>query len=249
MLARLTDAGLDTFAQHFDEFRSSPESFARTLLQQEQFVEELPNDSELSNVELDFDRTFKDRKDFGEYLHKKLGARNVELGSDAGFWAWMALRFLPQILSDPAKSSTTKAVGHAERWLQTQNTLKRNRQLAYGPYNVCANYPGPENEPVRSLLLGEQGLATPGDVFENLYTGRPIFTENPHLLPAVAHLYMDESVRERGITTQGKAGGVRRLGVFLNQLSKTYYLPQLSTSTLIERLPEEYDRYLKKQKL
>lgn len=240
-LLRLSEKGLQTFREQYDDFRNNPQYVAQALLNQTEFHEPVPEHYDFSDISLEFQREFTDRRDLGEYLYEQFGDKKLLISNDKGLWAWLSLKFLHQILQDPSKNTNTSKIGHIERWIQSDSESKMSRQLLYGPYSVCVDYPTEAHRGVRALLLGGQGLASPGDTFESLYGGRTLFAQNPQILPALAALYLNDQRKRKGI--QAGPGSTRRLGKFLNQLSKTYYLNELSADFLLERLPNEYERW------
>lgn len=242
MLYKFTDNAIKRFLREYGEFQRQPMEIAEKFMSNPEnmmpLIPEVHADS--SQIQLNTERIFLDRKDFGEYLANTLGDIGQIYAQENGFWLWLSFIYVKQLAYKDDSSPNTGKMG---RWVPSPKGQSRYRHLVRGPYNVC--YQHTEHDDIKTLLLGARSLNTSGDVYEQLYGGRAEIAAYAGVLKGLARIFTKDGRVKVGVAGgSDQPGTARRVGKLLNQLKLTYYLEALTPDELLDILPKEYNRWL-----
>jgi hypothetical protein len=97
-------------------------------------------------------------------------------------------------------------------------------------------------EYARSLLISRLGPFSISGVFEEVASRRDLIS-NPGVVELVWRLYFNPKRKtiRAGVNGKGRAGGIRRFAIVLQQLSLNYDLPALSARQIADLLPREFE--------
>lgn len=241
MLYKFTDNAVKEFLQQYGEFKRQPIEIAEKLMSDPKNISPLIPEARTgsSQIQLNTTRTFRDRKDFGEYLVLALGDTGQIYAQENGFWLWLSFVYARQLVYGDGSNAK---VGEMGRWVPSPKGQDRYRHLVRGPYNVCHQHA--EDDDVKTLLLGGRSLNTAGEVYEQLYGGRADISAYAGVLKGLSKIFTQDGRLKRGVSSKDQPGTSRRIGKLLNQLKLTYYLEALTADELLDILPKEYDRWL-----
>lgn len=226
----LNGAGLAEFKEYLQNLASgATDAPPRDLLADPTFLEDDRFEAEVE------DRPFRDRADFGCYLHGALGAvGDRALEDHPGLWGWLALFYFEQTC--PRAENGTRSPGMHYRHVPSRDYRHRYRHLVWAPVELV-RWHGERARILLSLPLHQQG-----DIMEQI-ASRQGFIENPALVEALNLLYFDEqgAAPKRGVTSRSRAGNLRRFVTVVQQLDLTYDLFSMTGSDILELLPTEFD--------
>lgn len=237
-LERLTKKGIYWLEDHYDEFKEDPLKVSDHILSTDSFVEPVNYGPHGVQLQIDEAKTFVDRRDFGEFLAEQLRPLGMKKYDDDGLWVWLGLVYVNQILHGPGSAGKVMAI---ERWVPPSNTRSEHKHLVRGPAYICERYA--DSDDVKQLLLAGYALTTNGDVY-NEVCARKAILRTPSIMRAMPHLYLVDGKVKQGATKRGGSPGtVDRMVKYIKQLSRTFYLDDLTTEQFLEMLPAEYDRW------
>ena len=160
------------------------------------------------------------------------------LFQDAGMWSWLAMFLLDVIAPKNADDRRDLQRDDAKYILRRGDYRKAYRHMIAGPFLLLrAHASNPQL--LRPLLSNPP--TTPGDVYEQLASRKPIVT-SPGALAVIRALYWDEK-KERirpGSANKTGRGTLRRLISVLMQLDVTYDLVAAPQERLARVLPAEF---------
>lgn len=172
-------------------------------------------------------------------LFRSLGHRPE--GVSPREWSWLALQLFDVLC--PAVDGRRKVREDARYILLPQDFRKAYRHLLAGPFLL---YTAHQDSPgaMRGLLATRP--ESPGEVYEQLASRKFLITSEA-VVTVATQLYLDEAsgMLKRGAGGDG-AGTPRRLGDVLQQFDKTYDLQAIAPETLLNLLPKEFSRFMKR---
>lgn len=184
--------------------------------------------------------SFENRYAAAEYLYDKFADTSIQnLEGRKGIWSWLALFFFKELC--PPDSNGNRHPGEKARWIpEVNNWRKYYRHLLAGPYRIYYQH---RDDPDKALAVLCTPLHQPGELPEQLASRQELIT-NQSILAAATKLYYDDEagVPKRGARGKGP-GSVRRFAKVLNQLDLTWDLYEMTDSEILEKLPEEFDKY------
>ena len=237
-LRTLTEDGLREFQEYLSRARSGSE-------------EEPPFDilwrAGLSTgtgvrVEIDPEREFADRLDFGVYLAGLLGGIPEEDTASGGLWSWLALYYFDSLC--PRRRGVRRVLADHRYVLPLETGAQDYRQyyrhLVATPFRLVRMH-GP---------LARAFLRTPlpvhGDYAEQL-AARQEIVSNRALVEAADQLYYSDKGSgglKVGAVDRSRPGNVRRLIAVMQQLDLTYDLYGMAADDMLGLLPDEFDVWL-----
>lgn len=188
---------------------------------------------------------FRNRMEFGVYLHRKLSVVDQSAVSrNYGLWNWLSLYFFDQLC--PAGADGARRVGPKELYLflPGQGFRRHIRHLVRSPWLIVADH----GDNAKVLLLGtDRGNASPlttrGRVFEHLAVRQNVLN-NRTIIAAARRLYFDERSGRTWFGASGRgAGSVGRYALVVQQLELTYDTRACTVEQLLGLLPSEFDEY------
>lgn len=236
---KLTDQGREVYRDWLNR-RSSGEMPPANLLNdqdQTQLVGEL---------EIDPERQFAARFDFGKYALEALAAlpaRDLLDTANDGLWDWLTIAYFPQFggkVSKPWHYSVTRR-GHSGSLAY--------RHLARTAYEMYWRHGD------ASLVMLNVGMSTWGDLSEQLTSRQNVAHHKGYILAANA-LYLVDGKLRRGAASRVRPvakrkpdekigrGGVARLALAVRRLCLTYDTHMLPTENMLQLLPKEFTRFL-----
>ncbi len=236
-IRRLTDVGLDRFANWLDALRLNP-----TL----QPPAELLTDPIMSeplgaSIVLESNR-FSSRLDAADYIHSCVIAEQLsEVEGDSGLWAWLSLFFIDTVCPPDAKGGR-KPGALARHIPEPSNFQRYYRHLLAGPYRI---YRAHRDDPRRALALLCQPVDSPGDVVEQLASRQELVT-NRGIMGLATKLYVTTNTLKVKKGAGGKGGGsARRLSDVIEQFDLTWDLYASTPDELAAVMPAEFAKFLK----
>lgn len=196
--------------------------------------------------EIDPERTFDSRLEFGMYLKERFtGASFEELTSSGcdGMWAWLAAVYFAQLAAKGKRRSehyvvTRKGVAGS---LAYRHSVRTPYQLVYvhgEGAGICLN----------------RSMSTHGELTEQL-TSRQTLAYHKSFFQTAFHLYVRDGKLKRGATSKPKKpknrkpgdrtgfGGIRRLAIALQRLNLTFDTEIMRYSEMIGLLPKEFAKW------
>ena len=248
-LRRFTDAGVAKTraflaavkeSNDVDSVTLDGQPFTRaTLLSSSAYSDEIPA---LADIDLDETRTFDTTFAFCEYFDSLIHDHNPQAyRDDVGFWTWLAMVYLPQLVKD---SRGTIIVGDVTRYKFSPNDFQvYYRHLLAGPYAIYWHYASNGIAGVCKTLLWHK-ICSYGDVYEQI-ASRQGLVQNPVFVDVLNKLYFDEA---RQVIKSGaggpKAATARRLVVAIDQLQRTRDFYDLEdVPEFLRILPKEFDKF------
>lgn len=154
----------------------------------------------------------------------------------AGLWAWLSLFYVEFFC--PVDRQGHRTVLELPRYLLTPEYRHYYRHLIRGAVILVRK----NGEYARALLTSRTGRFRISSVFEEVASRQDLIS-NPGVVELVWRLYFNpkrKTIRV-GVTGQGRAGGIRRFAVVLQQLSLNYDLPALTARQIADLLPREFE--------
>ncbi len=234
-IRRLNDVGLQRMSAFLDsQTTDSPMTYPEELLTERESTEHVEPEVEVEQ------RLFVDRFEVGEYLNTKLGDACVEnIERDRGIWAWLSLFYFDQLC--PVGTQGRRKPGELARWIPaTGDFRKYYRHLLAGPFRI---YRAHRDHPDRARVLLCTPPHSPGDIVEQLASRQEIVT-NSAIIQVATCLYIDPDTGQPKRGAAGRGGGsARRLADVLNQFDMTWDLYAMTSQSIIELIPPEFDRF------
>ncbi|WP_300496459.1 hypothetical protein [Marinobacter sp.] len=190
----------------------------------------------LETLEVDEGLTFETRYDMGVYLVDLLRDEGVQnLLGDVGFWSWLGLLWFDQLC--PLSGGKRKPKKEYN-YILSENWRHRPRHAIYTTWMLVANHG--EN----ALFMLSKRLHERGELIEQL-AARQYFMACVGVIEAAHKIYFDPDRRtfKKGATSQKRRGNIRRFVSYLQQLDLTYDLGSISSESLLEILPKEYEGF------
>lgn len=198
--------------------------------------------SALADLDLDEMRTFDTTFAFCEYFDSLIHDHNPQAyREDVGFWTWLAMVYLPQLVKD---SNGTIKVGDVARYEFVPNDYKVSyRHLLAGPFSIYWNYKSQGQGIITKALLWHK-ICSYGDVYEQI-ASRQGLVQNPVFVDVLNKLYFDDNLQIIKSGAGGpKAASARRLAVAIDQLQRTRDFYDLrDVSEFLKILPKEFDKF------
>jgi hypothetical protein len=188
-------------------------------------------------------QTFGSRFAAAKYLYETLdGSGLTQIEQDRGLWAWLALFFYEELC--PPSNKGQRKPGEDARWELQMAPRRYYRHLLAGPYSIYKAHNQCPNS-VEILLCGP--LDEPGEIVGQLAATQEIVRNRP-LLAAATSLYLDPETRrpKKGAAskpTPRRAGTSRRFVQLFNQLNVVWDLHAMQPDSILEMLPQEFDRF------
>ena len=156
----------------------------------------------------------------------------------AGLWAWLSLFYIDLLC--PGDHQGKRTVLELPRYLLTPEYRNYYRHLIREAVVLVRR----NGEFARALLTSRAGRFRISRVFEDIASRQDLIS-NPGVVELVWRLYFNpkrQTVRA-GVSGQNRPGGIRRLGLVLQQLSLNYDLPALTARQIAELLPHDFDTW------
>ncbi len=153
-----------------------------------------------------------------------------------GLWAWLTLYYVDQLC--PVDRQGRRTVLELPRYLLTPEYRGYYRHLVREAVILVRK----NGEYARSLLISRLGPFSISGVFEEVASRRDLIS-NPGVVELVWRLYFNPKRKtiRAGVNGKGRAGGIRRFAIVLQQLSLNYDLPALSARQIADLLPREFE--------
>jgi hypothetical protein len=154
----------------------------------------------------------------------------------AGLWAWLSLFYVDFFC--PVDRQGHRTVLELPRYLLTPEYRNYYRHLIREAVILVRK----NGEYSRALLTSRTGRFRISSVFEEVASRQDLIS-NPGVVELVWRLYFNpkrKTIRV-GVAGQGRAGGIRRFAVVLQQLSLNYDLPALTARQIADLLPREFE--------
>jgi len=255
-ISRLTPEGIEKLWEHVsgcreDKVAKNPaRPLPVDLLSDARFAERLAG-----TAEIDLERTFDSRFEFGKYICDQFGSSwNNEFLDDPGLWAWLAVAYWDQF--------TAGGVSRHEHYVPLIGPYSRRLGHERLDYRSCARTPvmlfkrlGEES---KFFLTGStrepSSMATMGDLIEQVLSRQDVYGNDRTLKMIMTHFSDAEGRVKAGTTAIPKKkklrngkwsksgyGKLRRLveGV-LPRLKLTYNVNQLNTGQIIALTGPEF---------
>lgn len=235
MLARRLNAeGIRRFEDFLERVRENPQSRLPTYA----LTEEHTSDAVHVNIPVS-PQEFTTRFDVAEHVYSLLRRDPETLRIDKGFWCWLSLFWFNDLC--PTVDGI-RMPGDRYRWIaELDNTHRAWKHLLAGPFQIFRAH---RDQPTRaqSLLFGS--IHQQGELLAQI-ASRPSLVTCRAVVGAATKLYFDEANNRlrRGCSGKGP-GSARRFADVLSQLDLTWDLHSLTTSELLDLLPEEFAPFL-----
>ena len=237
MLARrLTKEGIERFENFLERLRDHPNSRLPThALTDEKLSEAVDVKIQVESIEA------SSRMGVAEHVFQLLRRDTETLRIDKGFWCWLSLYWFNELC--PVVTGE-RVPGDRYRWIaELDNTHRAYRHMLAGPYQI---YRAHRDDPdrARAFLCGP--VHQLGELLGQI-ASRPSLVTCKAVAGAATRLYYDEEDDRLRRGSSGKgAGSARRFADVLSQLDLTWDLHSLTADQLLELLPDEFDRFLKR---
>jgi hypothetical protein len=237
-LRTLTDAGKSQFRAWLDS-RGSGDLVPEGLL------DGLGSALAAVDADVDLDKTFSTRHEFGKYIVELLGDNNVHkllAQENDGVWDWLSVAYFPQFGKKVSKS-----------WHYTVTRRGHSGSLAYR-HLARTSVEMYWRHRDSSLVMLNTDLSTWGDMSEQL-TSRQNVAYHRSCITTANALYLENGKLRRGAAgrvppkarrkpgdRRGR-GGVGRLALAVRRLCRTYDTHVLESAQMISLLPKEFSTF------
>lgn len=234
----LTEEGISRFKQWIDN--PSGSQLPANLLDGDD-ISEL-----FGEFEIDPERVFKTRHEFGIYLNERLTEANfaevISSRSD-GLWAWLAAVYFAQL--------TMKGIRRSEHYIVTRQGSAGS--LAYR-HSVRTPYELVHVHGEGAEICLSSPIYTLGDMTEQL-ASRQTIAHNKGFFQTAFNLYMKDGKLKRGAASKPKKpkdrklgdrtgfGSIRRLAIALQRLNLTFDTEIMRYGEMIGVLPKEFAKW------
>lgn len=201
------------------------------------------------DVDVDLDRWFDTRLDFGKYMAEvlhELDARALLKESNDGMWDWITIAYFAQFGRKTSKS-----------WHYTVTRRGHSGSLAYRHLARTAFEMYWRHGEASQVML-RVDMSTWGDLAEQLTSRQNVAYHRAYIKAANA-LYLANGKLVRGAAsrvrprakrrpgeTRGR-GGVARLALAVRRLSRTYDTHVLGMGDMLGLLPKEFQHFLSRR--
>jgi hypothetical protein len=238
-IRKFTDSGTNTFLSWLNN-RAIGDKLPVGLIDSTTETELLP-----LNIELDENKVFNSRYEFGKYLATLFDSRFAnELLSqnNDGLWNWLTALYFSQFGKKTSK-----------HWHYVVTRRGHSGSLAYR-HLARTSYEMFWRHEQLSLVMLYTDLSTWGDMSEQL-TSRQNVAYNRGYIAAANHLYMENGRLRRGAAgrvppkrkrrpkDQRGKGAAARLALAVRRLCRTYDTHILETNEMIALLPREFTHF------
>ena len=196
--------------------------------------------------DIDEDRIFQTRYNFGLYLNtqlKSMDFRNLMSVDSDGLWAWLVVIYFRQLAPGKLRRSEhylVTRIGHSGS-LAYRQAARTSYELVYihgGKAMLCLGVP----------------MKTFGDMAEQL-ASRQTIAHNRGFFEAASQMYVSEGKLRRRASSKPKKpkdrkpgdrtgfGGVRRLAKALQRLDLTFDTEEMAAKELLAVLPKEFAKW------
>lgn len=232
-------SGLQKFEQLLDKLKDNP-SLAQWDEKLRSEIDEILFNNEFTSefgedYQVDKDKEFDNRYDFGKYLYGIF--RNTHVEKEIGMLSWLALLFFDQICKKSDKSNRLQILSKYRYIPEIENTWRFYRHLVLTPILVW------QRLKEESILLLSNPLYESGDAVEQLMS-RQDFISNENILTVARKLYFDEQKKKpkpRAFSDTEPGNAKRLARDIVPQLSMTYDLYDAPVEQIMDLLPEEFD--------
>ena len=239
---RLTDIGRK-------QYREWLEQRVFGELPPEELLSETVNFEMALDVEIDVFKVFKNRFEFGKYIHdlldEKFDAKNLLSQKNDGIWEWLTIAYFDQFGKKVSKY-----------WHYCIERKGHSGSLAYR-HLARTSFEMYWRHGADALVMLSAEMPTWGDISEHLTSRQNVVYHRAYIQTANAMYMKDGSIirgaaghakppkkRKRG-DTAGK-GGVARLALAVRRLSRTYDTHIMQPSQLMGLLPREFSNFIAK---
>lgn len=187
--------------------------------------------------EIDRDKEFENRYDFGKYLYEIFRSKHVE--KEIGMLSWLALLYFNQICRKSGQSNRLQILSKYRYIPEIENSWRFYRHLVLTPILVH------QRLKEDSILLLSNPLYESGDAVEQLMS-RQDFIANENILMVSRKLYFDEQKKKPKprAFSDSEPGNAKRLARdIVPQLSMTYDLYDAPVNQILMLLPNEFDHW------
>lgn len=194
------------------------------------------------DVSVDEKKQFADRYEFGQYLVSCLEPLdNGRLETDEGIWAALALLWFDQVC--PRRPGGGRRPTPEYLFLLSRDWREEYRHMVKPCWQLVRDH----GEDSRLMLLARTGkrdsLRRRGEVFEHVASRKSLFLSSG-VVSTLAELYSDPKTGRPIAGVASKGGGtIRRMGVLLRQLERTYDLDSVPAERLAGLLPNEFEKW------
>lgn len=240
-IRKLTDAGSTEFRAWLEGRKAGEEPPAK-------FLDGAASDTVDIDADVDLDKSFATRYDFGKYMTELLGDSKVRAllsNKNDGVWDWLAVAYFSQFGKKTSKFWHYAVTRRGHAGSVAYRHLARTSVEMYWRHHES------------SLVMLSTDLSTWGEMSEQL-TSRQNVAYHRSCINAANSLYLEggklrsgsagrvppKSKRKPG-DRRGR-GGVARLALAVRRLCRTYDTHVLETDQMIELLPKEFSSFLSK---
>ena len=198
------------------------------------------------DYDIDPDRVFVTRQEFGEYLNEQLAGADFSglMSSDSdGLWIWIAVVYFKQLA----------AIGVRRPWHYVVTRKGSVGSLAYR-HAVRTSYELVHIHGSYAEICLKSPIHTLGDMTEQL-ASRQTVAHNRGFFQTAHELYIKDGKLKRGASTKPKKprerkpgdrtglGSVRRLAIALQRLDLTYDTEAMQSAQMKSVLPKEFSKW------
>jgi hypothetical protein len=237
-IRKFNRSGLQAFEYFLDDLKSNPSNAewnTNLKLKIDKILFDSDITSEFGDYEIDRDKKFENRYDFGEYLYGIFKSKHIE--KEIGMLSWLALLFFDQICKKSGKSNRLQILSKYRYIPEIENSWRFYRHLVLTPILVW------QRLKEDSILLLSNPLYESGDAVEQLMS-RQDFIANENILSVARKLYFDENknkLKPRAFSDSEPGNAKRLARDIVPQLSMTYDLYDSPIEQILNLLPEEFD--------
>lgn len=230
---RFNDKGIAAFAEYLDALRTDPRRPVPVDLLDKATLSEPLNPPIQSEPQ-----AFATRMDFACWLHDAAKAAGAEIPrKDAGFWAWLSLALFDEVCPADAKGHR-KPHSDLRRFIPTIGSAWGDyKHLLAGPYDAFYQH---RDYPARAMAALIKPLNAPGDMSENI-CGRAEIVGCKTCMYLATKMFVNDSDNTLKKNASGRV--VRDLGKYINQVSRTFDMPEVKIHAFIRLLPKKFDKF------
>ena len=182
-----------------------------------------------------------DKIQFGEYLIELLDKIPfTDIDGDKNFWSTLALVWFDRItVRDDQNNRTVQELARYVLSLSSNNY----RHLVRTPWALTRLHGVYSKFLLAPISKSTVQLSVNSDVLNN-FGSRVSMLRNKQVVKLFSKLYYDQNKNSlKDVSGSRIAGGPRRAGILVRQLSLNYDLERMSEEAIFKILPKEYDQW------
>jgi len=230
--------GEQKFREYIHDLRTNPSS-QRPDLNNKPFSEEFS-----PVVSIDEAKCFNSKMELAEYLQNcfdQAGLSREEVLPRNGLWTWLAYVWFDQLAPITNPDTNERDIKEDAKYICSSDYRDYYRHLVSGPYSIYSLHGAPNSHIFLYSPVNEHN-----DFIEQ-FASRQFIISHKNIVEAIYRLYFDSKKRQpkEGAQARARPGNIRRFVRVIQQFELTYDIYTMSSDSILDLLPPEFDGWKK----